>query len=67
MTTVICEECSWKGSPDDCGTSSSVYHDLTCPKCGTSNLDTSDLRKEFESQGRKYGYGDHNTLETNKT
>ena len=35
----ICEECGFTASPDEFDASISAYHDLKCPKCGTTNID----------------------------
>lgn len=34
-----CEQCGFIASPDKFEASLSVYHDLKCPKCGTTNID----------------------------
>jgi len=40
----------------------SVYHDLVCPRCGTTNLDVSDVRVSREAAGQVYGFTDRNVL-----
>lgn len=35
----ICEECGFTASPDEFDASISAYHDLKCPRCGTTNID----------------------------
>lgn len=40
-----------------------VYHDLRCPKCGTTDIDTTEIAAEWENRGEEYGYGNNNTLE----
>jgi hypothetical protein len=60
---VVCNGCGWRGEGSDCNPALGVYHDLLCPRCGMSNLDTSGIRKAWAAQGRTYGYGDSNFLE----
>ena len=57
---VKCETCGWKGKPSQAEGSVSAYHDMICPECRSSNLDTSEIKKADP----KYGFGDHNTLDT---
>ncbi|KKL94365.1 hypothetical protein LCGC14_1865410 [marine sediment metagenome] len=38
-----------------------------CPNCETSSIDTSDLNEEWKKSGRKYGFGNSNTLDTSPT
>lgn len=52
-----CNGCGFTGDGDDFDAAFSAYHDLRCPKCGTTNIDTSDAPKG-------YGFGNHNTLDT---
>lgn len=54
-----CNNCGYEAKVDDFDAAMSVYHDLKCPKCGTTNLDTSDIAETW-------GYGDDNSLQTNK-
>ena len=35
----ICEECGFTAYPEEFNPSLSVYHDLRCPICGTTNID----------------------------
>lgn len=35
----ICEQCGFTAGPDEFYPSVSAYHDLKCPKCGTTNID----------------------------
>lgn len=56
--TVTCLGCTWSGPAEKCTPALSVYHDLRCPECGTTNLDTSAIIAADPS----YGYGDDNTL-----
>ena len=62
MTEVHCKSCGWTGPADDCRAAMSAYHDLACPQCGSSNIDTSNLNKEWAERGEKYGFGDNNSL-----
>jgi len=36
----------------------SCYHDLRCPKCGTTQINTSEILKEDS----EYGFGNNNFL-----
>ena len=63
QVTVWCESCGWEGPAEQAMTAFSVYHDLQCPECGTTYLDTSGLNKDWASRGQKYAYGDGNTIE----
>jgi phage FluMu protein Com len=47
-----CNRCNFEGTPNEFEASFSVYHDVKCPKCGTTNIDTSDIRN--------YDYGENN-------
>jgi len=62
MLEVKCNQCGWQGDAADCEPASSPYHDLLCPECGTSNLDTTGLRESWARSGNEYGYGDNNFL-----
>lgn len=35
----VCIECGFSGSPDEFDACLSIYHDLICPECGTTNID----------------------------
>lgn len=52
------EGCGYEGHPDTFGGCMTPYHDLRCPKCGTTNVDTSEILKEDPI----YGYGENNCL-----
>jgi hypothetical protein len=52
--------CEYEGSVDTFKPAMSPYHDMRCPKCGTTNVDTSALKAAL---GDDYGYGDRNSLE----
>ncbi len=62
MAIIKCNQCHWAGPTEECKPCSNVYHDMYCPECGTSNLDTSDFNREWKEGGRAYGYGDDNVL-----
>lgn len=64
MANIKCNQCKWVGPPQDALASMSAYHDMHCPECGTSDLDTSELNAEWAADGERYGYGDHNFLDT---
>ncbi len=50
----ICEQCGFTASPDEFDASISLYHDLKCPICYTTNIDWD------------YGGYKHNNLDTSK-
>jgi predicted nucleic-acid-binding Zn-ribbon protein len=54
-----CKRCYYRNTPDFFDGSDSVYHDLKCPKCGTTKIDTSEISKEF----RDYGFGPDNFMQ----
>lgn len=58
--------CGWYGPPEECLATMSVYSDLRCPKCGTTNLDTSEINRAWAAEGKCYGYGDNNSLDTSE-
>lgn len=60
--TVKCENCHWEGDASECKDACTVYHDLRCPECGTTELDTSDVNRKMEG----YCYGDDNFLRMKK-
>ena len=57
---VRCCECGYYGPWQEFPAAGSAYHDLRCPKCSTTNLDTSECLAEDSG----YGYGKGNTLES---
>ena len=59
---VRCYKCGWKGAADDCNACISPLHDLKCPKCGTTDLDTSGLNQRHKEAGNEYSYGNDNYL-----
>lgn len=59
---VVCNRCSHSDTPDNFDACLSSYHDMRCPKCGGTNIDTSKMAAEWKAAGREYGYGDNNTL-----
>lgn len=52
---VICRRCGYYGLSDTFTASLSAYHDMCCPKCGTTNIDT--------SRDDEAGFGDNNVLD----
>jgi len=58
-----CRSCGFEadGGDFDAG---GMYSDLRCPKCGTTNVDTSRINAAWAARGEKYGYGDDNALDT---
>ena len=59
---VKCNGCGFKENDNCFKESSSPYHDLMCPKCGTTDLDTSELYFEWGKFNRLYGFGKDNTI-----
>ena len=59
---VRCVRCNFRGQADAFAETRSVYHDMRCPRCATTQLDTSVLNRAWALQGRRYGYGDDNCL-----
>lgn len=53
-----CNVCSYKAPPRFFEPVMSLYHDLRCPGCGGTDVDTSQLA-ESDSE---YGYGESNSL-----
>lgn len=56
------KRCGHEGPVEEFPSAASCYHDLCCPKCGTTNLDTSALNQDWASRGQAYIYGDTNVL-----
>ena len=54
--------CGFEGPVEDFKGSLDFYHDMQCPKCHTSAIDTTDV---FDEWAKVYGYGKNNTLVTN--
>lgn len=61
------ERCTFEGTADEFKGSMGVYHDMRCPKCGTTHIDTSDVNAKWAAEGRDYGYGDNNVLKMETT
>lgn len=60
---IRCKRCGWNGAPHDADVSHSPYHDMKCPVCGTTQIDTSEINKAWAAEGKIYGYGDNNVLQ----
>jgi len=56
------KECNFEGPASMFEMAVNVHHDFCCPKCGTTNIDTSELNIAWEARGEAYGYGDRNTM-----
>ena len=54
-----CNQCDYEAKGSAFDACFSAYHDLRCPKCGTTDVDTSEENKELKGE---YGYGDDNFL-----
>lgn len=57
-----CTKCGYSAHPDRFNTSFTPYHDLKCPKCGTTEIDTTLIKKAWSRDGLVYHYGENNTL-----
>jgi hypothetical protein len=59
-----CNQCGFGGHPDLFDASMTYHHDLRCPneKCGSTDIDTSDLNLAWAERGEKYGFGNHNSM-----
>lgn len=55
---VNCKMCGSSFTPDDAKPCASAYHDLRCPSCGSTNLDTSEILELWAD----YSYGKNNCL-----
>lgn len=59
----ICNRCGFSGNANRFAASLSAYHDLRCPRCGTTYINT-----KLESENiTGYGYGNNNTLQKKNT
>ena len=65
MAILKCLRCNHKDREYNFLPSFSPYHDVLCPKCHSSNVDTAELNKEWTDRGDKYGYGNGNVLNMN--
>jgi len=63
MPTCKDPTCGFSGTEDQFEASMAVYSDFTCPKCGTTNVDTSDINAAWAELGKTYAYGNDNVLE----
>ena len=55
--------CGFEGPVEEFPGCLTSYHDMCCPKCGTTRVDTSNINLDWKQRGMIYGYGDHNSLE----
>jgi Zn-finger nucleic acid-binding protein len=62
MTKLICRGCGFKNTEDEFDVSTNVNYEFICPKCGSINIDTSEINKECEECGQIYEYGKNNTI-----
>ncbi len=53
-----CKACNFRAEPKDFKACLTAYHDLRCPQCGSTNIDTSELNQQMEN----YGWGDNNSF-----
>ena len=61
-----CKKCSFQGPIEDFKACRSVYHDMSCPECHTTAVDTTDVFDAWAADGKTYGYGKNNVLNTSK-
>ena len=59
-------DCGFEGQPSTFKGSPSLYHDFVCPKCGTTDIDTTDVYEAWLDWGKTYSYGKGNTLDTSE-
>ena len=52
--------CGFEGLVSKFKMAASPYHDMRCPECGTTHVDTSKIKEKL---GDEYGYGTNNFLE----
>ena len=57
-----CYQCGFSGDVSKFNDVMSIYHDICCPRCGTTRIDTSEINLTLKKEGREYGYGDDNFL-----
>lgn len=57
-----CNQCGFSADVSKFKDVMSIYHDMGCPRCGTTNIDTSEINLAWKNEGREYGYGDDNFL-----
>jgi hypothetical protein len=57
MVKAKCKECGFSGPVGKFPFALEVQHDLKCPECGSTNIDTSDLLEKIPG----YSYGANNT------
>lgn len=59
MTKVKCNACGFEAHPDKFKKyNMGMYHDLRCPKCNSTDINTSEIKKSASD----YSYGDNNCL-----
>ena len=59
---LICKSCGFKGMEDEYDVSTNINYEFVCPKCDGINIDTSEVRQEYERHGSIYEYGNNNTI-----
>jgi predicted RNA-binding Zn-ribbon protein involved in translation (DUF1610 family) len=57
-----CNGCGFEGPPNKFKGCASYHHDLRCPQCGTTDIDTTAINRAWAERGERYGYGDDNFL-----
>lgn len=64
--SATCNGCGFTAHPDGFKPCTSAYHDLRCPKCGTTDIDTTKVNKAWKERGKMYIFGDHNCADLSK-
>lgn len=57
-----CNGCGFEAEADDFDACMSAYHDMRCPKCGTTDIDTTGIFEAWAARGKRYGFGKNNSL-----
>jgi predicted RNA-binding Zn-ribbon protein involved in translation (DUF1610 family) len=57
-----CNGCGFEGEADTFNPCPTAWHDLRCPSCGTTDINTSAINASWKEEGKIYGYGDDNCL-----
>lgn len=57
-----CKMCGFKGNADEFKAAFDAYHDMKCPVCDTTAVDTTDVSEEWAKNGKVYSFGKNNVL-----
>lgn len=58
-----CNGCGFEGDVKEFDDCASVYHDVRCPVCGTTAVNTSKVNAYHRAEGSSYAWGDDNMLD----